>query len=126
MSFEFLSDDWFTAVDALPVPDPAPGTPDIRVNVVVTRNGSDDLALHLAEGSMKRGLDDAAPTTITVPFDVAKSLFVSRDQAATMQAFMSGRIKVAGDMTKLMMMGQQQPTAEQQAYADQIQQLTVA
>lgn len=126
MSFEFLSDDWFSAVDALPVPPPAPGAPDIRVNVVVTRDGSDDLNLHLAEGSMKRGLDESAPTTITVPFDVARSLFVSRDQAATMQAFMSGRIKVAGDMTKLMMMGQQQPTAEQQAYADQIQQLTVA
>ena len=126
MSHEFLSEDWFAAVEALPVPAPAPGAPDIQINVVVTRDGGDDVQIHMGGGTLQRGLNESAPTTITVPYDVAKSLFVNRDQAATMQAFMSGKIKVAGDMTKLMMMGQQQPTPEQEAYANKIQELTVA
>ena len=39
-------------------------------------------------------------------YAVAKKLFVDGDQAAGMQAFMSGQIKVEGDMSKLMAMGQ--------------------
>jgi putative sterol carrier protein len=38
-------------------------------------------------------------------------MFVQGDQAAAMQAFMSGQIKVEGDMTKLMAMQSQQPAA---------------
>jgi putative sterol carrier protein len=38
---------------------------------------------------------------------VAKDMFVKGDQSAAMQAFMSGQIKVEGDMTKLMAMQSQ-------------------
>ena len=40
--------------------------------------------------------------TVTLPYDTAKSLLVDQDQQAAMQAFMSGKIKVEGDMMKLM------------------------
>jgi putative sterol carrier protein len=42
--------------------------------------------------------------TITTDFDTARKLFVEQDQAATMQAFMGGKIKVEGDMMKIMAM----------------------
>ena len=55
-------------------------------------------------GTFGPGLVDGAPTKLTVPYAVARSMFIEGDQAAAMQAFMSGQIKVEGDMTKLMAM----------------------
>jgi putative sterol carrier protein len=41
-----------------------------------------------------------------------------------MQAFMAGKIKVQGDMTKLMAMQQQTPDANAQAMADALKEIT--
>lgn len=125
MQHEFLSDSWFQAVKELPVPAAPPEAADLTINVVVTAEGSDDVAMHLAAGQLERGLDEAATATLTLPIDVAKAMFVAQDQAVAMQAFMSGRIKVSGDMTKIMALGQRTPTPEQAAYSQQIQALTI-
>src|SRR5690606_31686892 len=100
-------------VEALGPPPPPSGPDPGPINVVVTRADGDDVELHFAGGKMVRGLHDGAPTTLTTPYDVAKALFVQRDQQAAMQAFMSGQIRVQGDMTKLMTMGNTPPTPEQ-------------
>jgi putative sterol carrier protein len=125
MPHEFLSDEWFTAVEALTPPEPPANSQGVALNVVVTREGADNVSISLADGRMERGLKEGAPTTVTTPFSVAKALFINQDQAAAMQAFMSGQIKVSGDITKLMALGQQAPSVEQEAYAGQIQALTV-
>jgi hypothetical protein len=124
MAHEFLSEDWFAAVEALGPPPAGPGPDPGPINLVVTRTDGDDVQLHIAGGAMGRGLDDSAATTLTTPYDVAKSLFVKRDQQAAMQAFMSGQIKVQGDMSKLMSMGGGQPTPEQEAFAQKVLDLT--
>ena len=124
MGHEFLSESWFEAVEALGDP-PAGSGPDIgAINLVVTKEGSDDVQLHLSSGAMGRGLVDGAPTTLTVPYTIAKKLFLEQDQQAGMQAFMSGQIKIQGDMTKLMAMQGVKPTAEQDAYSAQVKELT--
>ena len=46
----------------------------------------------------------SADLTITTDYDTARQLFVEQDPTASMQAFMQGRIKVEGDITRLMMM----------------------
>lgn len=125
MAHEFLSDDWFTAVKGLPAPQPAPSAANLSLNVVVTREGDEEIPMHFAAGQLERGLDESAPTTLTLPYDVAKSMFITQDQAAAMQAFMSGRIKVTGDMTKVMALGQQTPTPEQEEYNQKIRELTI-
>ena len=52
-------------------------------------------------------------------------MFISGDQAAAMQAFMSGQIKVDGDMTKLMaMQSAGAPSPEQVAFQEKIKALT--
>jgi putative sterol carrier protein len=43
-----------------------------------------------------------------------------------MQAFMSGRIKIEGDMTLIMTMAQRAPTPEQEAYAAEVLRLTTS
>ena len=125
MAHEFLSDSWFDAVNALDAPPPPAAMEGVVINMVVTREGG-DIEAHMGGGSIQKGLVDGAATTITTPYDVAKALFVKRDQQAAMQAFMSGQIKVTGDMTKLMTMGNAAPSPEQEAYSTAVFELTEA
>jgi putative sterol carrier protein len=46
---------------------------------------------------------DGADVTLTTDYATAKDVFVSGNPQAGMQAFMAGKVKVQGDMTKLMM-----------------------
>ncbi|HET7720147.1 MAG TPA: SCP2 sterol-binding domain-containing protein [Acidimicrobiales bacterium] len=123
MAHEFLSDDWFAAVSALEAPPTPAAMQGVTINMVVTRPDG-DIEAHMGDGKITKGLADGAQTTITVPFDTAKALFVKRDQQAAMQAFMSGQIKVTGDMTKLMAAGTTPPSPEAEAFGQQILELT--
>lgn len=127
MSHEFLSEDWFTAVEALrsEAPEPPAAIKDLVINLTVTGTPGGDQELRLDGGQLERGHGEGAPTTMTVPYDVAKQLFIQNDQAAAMQAFMTGKIKVTGDMTKLMaMQAGGPPTPEQQAFSQKLLELT--
>ena len=107
MAHPFLSDGWFAAAKQIRqeagdiVPE---GGNQITLNVTVTDAPDGDQDVHLANGSFDRGHVDDAPTKATVPYDVARRLFVEGDQQAAMEAFMSGQLKVEGDVTKLMAM----------------------
>jgi len=124
MAHEFLSDSWFDAVGALEAPPTPPAMEGVTINLVVTQPDGDNIEANMGGGKINKGTVDGAQTTITVPLDVAKALFIKRDQQAAMQAFMSGQIKVTGDMTKMMAMGQQTPTPEAEAFANAIVELT--
>ena len=108
MSHTFLSDDWFDAVEGLrdEAPEPPAAMKDLKLNVTVAGGPDGDREIHMAGGQFERGHVDDAPTKLTVPYEVAKSMFIDGNQQAGMQAFMSGQIKVEGDMTKLMAMQQ--------------------
>jgi putative sterol carrier protein len=127
MSYVFLSDEWFDAVEGLrdEVPEASAAVADLKLNIVVSGGPDGDREIHMAGGQFERGLADGAPTKVTVPYDVARSMFIDGNQAAAMQAFMSGQIKVEGDMTKLMaMQSAGGPTPEQQALQAKLQALT--
>src|SRR3954454_15851506 len=105
MPFTFLSDEWLTEVKKLAEETGQSGMPDsITLNMVVTGGPQGDRQLHVTGGKVEGGLLDSAPTKLTVPYDVARKMFVEGDQSSAMQAFMSGQIKVEGDMSKLMAM----------------------
>ena len=106
MPHVFLSDDWFDAVEELrdEMPEPPAAMKELKLNIVVAGGPDGDREIHMAGGQFERGLVDDAPTKLTVPYDVAKAMFIEGNQQAAMQAFMSGQIKVEGDMTKLMAM----------------------
>jgi hypothetical protein len=127
MPHTFLSDDWLDAVEALrdEAPEPAAAMKDLKLNIVVAGGPDGDREIHMAAGQFERGLVDDAPTKLTVPYDVAKAMFIDGNQQAAMQAFMSGQIKVEGDMAKLMaMQAGGPPTAEQTAFQEKIKELT--
>ena len=79
---------------------------------------SGDVVMELGE------LDDA-DATVTTDYDTAKAIFVDQDPAARMQAFMTGKIKVQGDMMKLMAMQTAMPDRRgRQQIADEIKAIT--
>lgn len=128
MPHTFLSDEWFEAVEKLrdQAPEPSAAMKDLTLNIVVVGGPVGDREVHMSGGQFDRGLVDDAPTKLTVPYDVAKSIFIDGNQQAGMQAFMSGQIRVEGDMTKLMAMQASAgaPTPEQQAFQEKLQELT--
>ena len=111
---EFLSDEWIEAVkgirDALRRTRPRRSPTSCKLNQVITGVpfGDGERRLHIdttgGEMLMELGELEIPTLTITTDYDTAKKLFVDQDPAAAMQAFMSGKIKIQGDMTKLMAM----------------------
>lgn len=126
MPHEFLSDEWFAAVEGL---GPAPPAPDElldagAINIVVVRPDTADVAVHLAEGTFGRGLADDPSLTLRTTFDVAKTVFLTGDQHAAMSAFLAGQVSVQGDLTRLMAMHRTTPSPAQRDYARAILRLT--
>ncbi|MEY2398591.1 MAG: hypothetical protein QOJ00_1765 [Actinomycetota bacterium] len=108
----FLSDAWLEDVKRIAAESGGASMmpPTAEINMVVTGGPEGDKELHVQNGEFNTGLLDNAPTKLTLPYDVAKDMFINGNQQAAMQAFMSGKIKVEGDMTKLMaMQGGAQP-----------------
>lgn len=131
MSYRFLSDEWFDAVEALR--EKAPAAPeemaDIAVNMVVTGGPDGDRTLHFAGGRFDRGLVEGAATTVTVSHRVARSMLVDLDPEVAVTAFMTGEIRVVGDVSRLMELQQSSaamlaPTAEQLAFIGELRELT--
>ena len=93
-------------------------TTSVRMNQVITdvpaEVGSDGVVKVFMDTSsgdvvMDLGELDAADLTVTTDYDTARKLFVEQDQAAAMQAFMAGKIKVQGDMMNMMAMQTSMP-----------------
>ena len=108
-TYPFLSDEWFVAVrevvDArdLDVPPHA----ELTMNLVVTDTPfGEDRRLHVGarDGKADWGVGHAtdADLTLTTDYATAREIFMSGNPQAGMQAFMDGRVKVQGDLTKLM------------------------
>ena len=109
----FLSDEWFAAVGGAIAEHSAAATPpgpNVLMNLVITGTPFGDREFHMGarDGNALFGQAhlDGADVTLTTDYATARDVFVSGNQAAGMQAFMAGKVKVQGDMTKLMM-GQQ-------------------
>jgi hypothetical protein len=87
----------------------------VRMNQVITDVpfGDGDVHLYLDTSSgilmMESGELETPDLTLTTDYDTARKIFVDQDQAAGMQAFMAGKIKVQGDMMKMMAMQTSMP-----------------
>jgi len=127
---QFLSESWFSEVEKIraeageiPVPD---AIKNIKLNIVVTEHPEGEKQLHMAAGDFQQGLLDDASTKLTVPFPVAVAVF-NGDQQAAVQAFMSGEIKVEGDMGVMMQMQSAGPPSQQaQVLQKRIKEITEA
>ena len=107
--YPFLSDAWFDTAEKL-IREHEPEAPpaNLVMNLEVAEG---DRVIKFFMGSKNgetlfgKGTTDAADLTLSTDIDTARQVFVSGDQQAGMQAFMAGKVRVQGDMTKLMMQG---------------------
>ncbi len=118
MTYQFLSPEWMDAARAIREKysaDAAKVTTVIRMNQVITDAPFGDGTVHTymdtssGDVVMDLGVLDEADLTVTTDYATAQKLFVDQDPAAGMQAFMTGKIKVQGDMMKMMAMQTSMP-----------------
>jgi putative sterol carrier protein len=113
--YAFLSPEWFAAVKKIQEEHADEGRAalagqNIAMNQVVTNiPPSDDTRtfhMKIADGTIDWGEGEAegVDLTLTLDYETAKAVLVGGDPQVGMQAFMQGKIKIAGDMTKLMAM----------------------
>src|SRR3954467_3096131 len=94
---------------------PIPHT--VKMNQIITDVpfGDGTINAHMDTSSgeleMDQGHIDNPDVTVTLDYATAKAIFVEQNPQAGMQAFMAGKIKVQGDMTKLMAMQSGAPDA---------------
>ena len=130
----FLSDEWMTEAKAIRAKyegQTGKVSQSIRVNQMITDvpfgNGTISSFIDTSSGDvvMDIGSLDAPDVTITTDYATAKKLFVDQDAAAAMQAFMGGKIKVQGDMMKMMALQTAMPTDDaSKAIAEEIKAIT--
>jgi putative sterol carrier protein len=132
---KFLSDEWQEQAKAIReeyAGEGAAAPHKVKMNLVVTDAPDDvssgDIEAHMDSSDGELKLDNghiADPElTVTLDYETAKAILVEQNPQAGMQAFMAGKIKVTGDMTKLMAMQSAAPDPNQQAIADRIKAIT--
>lgn len=130
--YPFLSDEWVEEARKIREANPgASQTPHkVRMNQVVTDVpfGDGTINAHMDSSSGELHMDtghlDAPDLTVTLDYTTAKAILVDGNPQAGMQAFMAGKIKVQGDMTKLMAMQSAPPSPEAAEVAKLIQEIT--
>lgn len=111
--YQFLSEEWIEAAKKIreehaDAESLAPSA--LRMNQIITEvpfgEGTINAHVDTANGAVEMDLGhiENPELTVTVEYSVAKALIVDGDQQAGMQAFMSGKITVDGDIMKLMSM----------------------
>ena len=131
--YQFLTPEWVAAAKAIREEfegeSPAPAH-SVRMNQTITEVpfGDTDVKAFMdtSDGALNLDLGELEnpDLTVTVDYETAKAIIVDGNPQAGMQAFMAGKIKVQGDMTKMMALqaGGQDPVAAQ--VAERIQAIT--
>jgi hypothetical protein len=126
MPYPFLSDEWLDEARriraeyegrSLSFPHA------VRMNLIVTEVPFGDVHIdaHMDTSSGELILDvghlDSPDLKVTVDYDTAKAILIEGNPQAGMQAFMAGKIKVEGDMAKLLAL-QAAPVGAESGAAD--------
>ncbi|MHB1710248.1 MAG: SCP2 sterol-binding domain-containing protein [Acidimicrobiales bacterium] len=112
-TYPFLSDEWLVEARNIRAEFDGKGEPvahSVRMNLVITEVPFGDGTVHAhmdtTSGQLELETDHIDPVDlkVTLGYDIAKAILVEGNPQAGMQAFMSGKIKVEGDIGKLMVM----------------------
>jgi len=109
--YPFLSDEWVAAARQIREEFGAleEGIPsNIRMNQVINEvpfgTGTINAHLDTTSGSLEMDIGhlERADVTVTLDYDTAKAVFVDGTVSAAMSAFMAGKVRVQGEMAKLL------------------------
>jgi len=125
--YQFLTPEWIEEAKKIreQFDSDATATPHVvRMNQVITEvpfgDGTVEAHMDTTSGEVKMDLGhlESPDLTVTIDYVTAKAIIVEGNPQAGMQAFMAGKVKVQGDMTKLMAM--QQPVGGQDETAAKV------
>ncbi len=111
MAYPFLSDEWEAEARRIRAEyeDRVPAMPFvIRANLIITEVPFGDGVTHAHIDTSGGGLEleighvEGPDVTITLDYPTTRKILVGGDPQAVIAAFFSGRIKVDGDITKLL------------------------
>jgi putative sterol carrier protein len=131
-TYPFLSDEWVN--EARKIREKYVGSEpsmahQVRMNLVVTEvpfaDHPVDAHMDSSDGSIELGTGHLPEPdlTITVDYDTAKAILVDGNPQAGIQAFMTGRIRVEGDLAKLVAL-QGAPSEAAQEVARHLKEIT--
>ena len=117
MAYEFLSAEWIDAARAIraELGDLGPAPVELTMNLTVTEApfSSEHLLAYLDTTSgplaLEAGHVSNPHLSVTIAWATAKALLIDGQTQAVMSAFMAGKIKVEGDMSKLVALQNQPP-----------------
>ena len=117
MAYEFLSPEWIVAAheirEGLGDVGPAPVSLVMNLTVTDVPFQSDHLLAHLDTNEGPLALNAThhpdPQISITIAWATAKDLLIDGQSQAVMSAFMAGKIRVEGDMSKLVALQNQEP-----------------
>jgi putative sterol carrier protein len=118
--YKFLSDEWIEEARKIreEVDSPAAAPVPVKMNLVITDvpfgNSSVDAHMDTTSGELvlDTGHVDGPDVTATLDYETAKAMMVDSNPQAAMQAFMAGKIKLQGDLTKAMALQSGPPNPE--------------
>jgi putative sterol carrier protein len=131
--YAFLSDEWLEAAKNIREEYAGQTTPPahaVRMNQIITEVpfGDGTIEAHMdtssGEMTMDMGHLENPDLTVTLDYVTAKAILVDGNPQAGMQAFMAGKIKVQGDMTKMMALQSGTPDPAAAEIAAKIQEIT--
>ena len=111
--YPFLSDEWIQEARKIRQEfsgETVPAAHVVKMNQVITDvpfgSGTIDAHMDTTSGELELELGhmEGADLKVTLDYATAKAIFIEGNAQAGMQAFMAGKIKVEGDMAKLMAM----------------------
>ena len=132
-TYLFLSDDWLDEARSIRAEyeGRAGGIEhSVRVNLVVVEVpfGDGSIQAHVDTSTGELVLDlghiDPVDLKVTIGYDIARALLVEGNPQAGLQAFMQGKIKVEGDIAKLMALQTASPDPSAAEMAARIQAIT--
>ena len=72
------------------------------LNLNVTGGPEGDKEIHFTEGRFVKGHHNAATTALTLPYDLCYKALLQNDTKVAMKGFLTRKIRVKGDMTKML------------------------
>ncbi|MGP9556730.1 SCP-2 sterol transfer family protein [Psychrobacter sp. AOP7-A1-24] len=123
----FLTDEWFEQVETMGSEAGELNLPPVLANMVVNLKVAEadkNIEANFANGLLHRGLNDNATTTLLLDRDILQSIITDFDTNQIMGAFMSGKIRVEGDMSQLMAVQTARPSVEQKELYTRIKSMT--
>jgi len=110
-TYLFLSDEWLDEARSIRAEYDGKGAPidhSVRMNLVIAEVPFGEGVVHAhvdtstGELVLDTGHIDPVDLKVSLDYDVARAILVEGNPQAAIQAFMSGKIKVEGDIAKLM------------------------